>query len=185
MRPLFRNIGSYFLRRPAALIVGSEVARLRAGHRPPLKLYVQFSRIQLSRKHKTARYGPGPPEWGQHRTCQVGPVRQSPRTMMYGFFPKGTDPPHRPYSSDFPSLPSCLRLPPSPTHSCRRLLGHTAFTALEVLFGSPTTDRASLPISLSLIGSLIPILPGNSASPPEVTRRSSIPCRPQTPWCGG
>ena len=27
--------------------VGSEVARLRAGHRPPLKLYVQFSRIQL------------------------------------------------------------------------------------------------------------------------------------------
>jgi len=24
---------------------------LRASHRPPLKLYVQFSRIQLSRKH--------------------------------------------------------------------------------------------------------------------------------------
>src|SRR5215472_8623271 len=30
--------------------VGSEVARLRAGHRPPLKLYVQFSCIQLSRR---------------------------------------------------------------------------------------------------------------------------------------
>ena len=30
--------------------VGSEVARLRAGHRPPLKLYVRFSRIQLSRR---------------------------------------------------------------------------------------------------------------------------------------
>jgi len=30
--------------------VGSEVARLHAGHRPPLKLYVQFSRIQLSRR---------------------------------------------------------------------------------------------------------------------------------------
>jgi len=30
----------------------SEVARLRAGHRPPLKLYMQFSRIQLSRRHK-------------------------------------------------------------------------------------------------------------------------------------
>src|SRR5215472_17457713 len=30
--------------------VGSEVARLRAGHRPPLKLYVQCSRIQLSRR---------------------------------------------------------------------------------------------------------------------------------------
>ena len=30
--------------------VGSEVARLRASHRPPLKLYVRFSRIQLSRR---------------------------------------------------------------------------------------------------------------------------------------
>src|SRR5450631_1536634 len=30
--------------------VGSEVARLRAGHRPPLKLYMQFSRIQLSQR---------------------------------------------------------------------------------------------------------------------------------------
>src|SRR5271154_5172949 len=29
--------------------VGSEEARLRAGLRPPLKLYVRFSRIQLSR----------------------------------------------------------------------------------------------------------------------------------------
>jgi hypothetical protein len=26
--------------------------------------------------------------------------------------------------------------------------------------------------------------PGDLASPPEVTRCSSVPCRPQTPWCG-
>src|SRR6516162_4408262 len=30
--------------------VGSEEARLRAGLRPPLKLHVQFSRMQLSRR---------------------------------------------------------------------------------------------------------------------------------------
>ena len=30
--------------------IGSEVARLRTGHRPPLKLYVRFARIQLSRR---------------------------------------------------------------------------------------------------------------------------------------
>ena len=83
--------------------------------------------------------------------------------MMYGFFTQGTDPPHRPYLSDFPSLPSCLRLPPSPIHSDRRWLGHTAFTVLEVLFGSPTTDRALLPLSLSLIGLLIPILLGTQS----------------------
>jgi hypothetical protein len=35
---------------PRFISVGSEVARLRAGHRPPLKLHVQFSRMQLSRR---------------------------------------------------------------------------------------------------------------------------------------
>src|SRR5216683_2063944 len=33
--------------------VGSEEARLRAGLRPPLKLHVRFSRMQLSRRHMT------------------------------------------------------------------------------------------------------------------------------------
>ena len=36
-----------------------------------------------------------------------------------------------------------------------------------------------------LIGSFIPAPPGNDASPPGVTHKSSLPCRPQTPWCGG
>jgi hypothetical protein len=35
------------------LIVGSEEARLRASLRPPLKLHVRFSRMQLSRRHMT------------------------------------------------------------------------------------------------------------------------------------
>jgi len=34
------------------LAVGSEEARLRAGHRPPRKLHVRFSRMQLSRRLK-------------------------------------------------------------------------------------------------------------------------------------
>src|ERR1035438_5113427 len=38
---------------------------------------------------------------------------------------------------------------------------------------------------LALIGLLTPVPPGDPASPPEVTRCSSLPCRPQTPWCGG
>jgi hypothetical protein len=92
---------------------------------------------------------------------------------------------HHPYSSGCPPLPSCLRLPPSPTHSGRRSLGHVTFITLQVLWGSPTTNRASLAISLALIGLLTPVLPGDSASSPEVTRCSSVPCRPQTPWCGG
>jgi hypothetical protein len=32
-------------------------------------------------------------------------------------------------------LPYCLRLPPSPTHSGRRSLGHVTFITLQVLFG--------------------------------------------------
>src|SRR5215472_8926227 len=35
--------------------VGSEEARLRANHRPPLKLHVRFSRMQLSRRHLLRR----------------------------------------------------------------------------------------------------------------------------------
>src|SRR5712691_3631696 len=89
----------------------------------------------------------------------------------------------RPSKSEL--FPSCLRLPPSPTHSGRRSLGHAAFAVLEVLLGSPTTGRASLATSLALIGLLTPVPPGDSASSPEVTRCPSVPCRPQSPWYGG
>src|SRR5208337_273429 len=118
-------------------------------------------------------------------TCRVEPLRQSPRTRMYGYFTHGTVPPSRPYSSGSPFLPDHLRRPPSPTHSGRRLLGRVAFTALKVLRSRPTTGRASLAISLALIGPLTPVPSADSASPPEVTHCSSVPCHPQTPWCGG
>ncbi len=38
---------------PNHAIVGSEEARLHASLRPPLKLHVRFSRMQLSRRHMT------------------------------------------------------------------------------------------------------------------------------------
>ena len=82
--------------------------------------------------------------------------------------------------SSQPSSPAAF-----PNPFCCRLPGHLAFTRLEVLLGRPTTDRALLAISLSLIGPLTPVPPGDPASPPEVTHCSSVPCRPQTPWCGG
>jgi hypothetical protein len=104
---------------------------------------------------------------------------------MYGYFTHGTDPPPRPYSSGFLSLPNRLRRLPSPAHFRRRLPGHAVFTALEVLPSRPTTDRASLATSLSLIGLLTPVPPGDPASPPEVTHCSSVPCRPQTPCYRG
>src|SRR4051794_2318403 len=85
----------------------------------------------------------------------------------------------------FLSLPNCLRRLPSPAHFRRQFPGHAAFTALVVLHSRPSTARASLATSLSLIGPLTPVPPGDPASPPEVTRCSSVPCRPQTPWCGG
>src|SRR5258706_11663746 len=108
-----------------------------------------------------------------------------PGTMMYGFFAKRTDPLSSSFLFWLPASSFLLRLPPSPTHSGRRSLGHVTFITLQVLFGSPTTDKASLATSLTLIGSLTPVSPGDSASSPEVTRCSSVPCRPQTPWCGG
>ena len=118
-------------------------------------------------------------------TCQVDPVRQSPRTRMYGYFTHGTDPPPRPCSSGFLSLPNRLRRLPSPAHFRRQLPGHAAFTALVVLHSRPSTDRASLAPSLSLIGLLTPVPPGDPASPPEVMHCSSVPCHPQTPCYSG
>src|SRR4029450_7774457 len=118
-------------------------------------------------------------------TRRVDPVHQSPRTKMYGDFTHGTAPPSRPYSSGFSSLPNRLRRLPFPTHFGRRLPGHVAFTPLEVLRSRPPTDRASRAISLSLIGLLTPVPPGDPASPPEVTRSSSVPCCPHSPCCGG
>src|SRR6516162_10825787 len=118
-------------------------------------------------------------------TCRVDPVHQSPRTRMYGYFTHGTDPPPRPYSSGLLSLPNRLRQLPSPTHPVAGMPGHAAFAALQVLHSRPSTDRASLATSLSLIGLLTPVPPGDPASPPEVSHRSSVPCHPQTPWCGG
>src|SRR6266581_6241015 len=120
-----------------------------------------------------------------HESLKHNFIDKCPQTRMYGFFTHGTVPPSRLYSSGFLSLPDHLRRLPSPTHFRRRLPGHVAFTTLQVLFSRPTTGRASLALSLSLIGSLTPVLPGDSASSPEVTRSSSVPCRPQSPWSGG
>src|ERR1035437_8427190 len=118
-------------------------------------------------------------------TRRVNPVHQSPRTRMYGYFTHGTDPPPRPCSSGFLSLPNRLRRLPFPARFRRRLPGHAAFTALEVRHSRPSTGRALLATSPPFIGLLPPVPPGAPASPPEVTHRSSVPCHPQTPWCGG
>src|SRR6266536_5843674 len=56
--------------------VGSEVARLRASHRPPLKLYVQFSRIQLSRRLTLPRC---------NRRDQLNQVDQPVLAIQLGF----------------------------------------------------------------------------------------------------
>src|SRR6266508_2749819 len=85
---------------------------------------------------------------------RADPVHQSPRTRMYGYFTHGTDPPPRPCSSGFLSLPNRLRRLPSPAHFRRRSSGHAAFTALVVLHSRPSTGRTSLATSLSLIGLL-------------------------------
>src|SRR5207253_6677823 len=82
----------------------------------------------------------------------IGHIRVKVCLGAYGFSLKELfHPPHL-YSSGFLSLPDHLRRLPSPTHSGRRSLGHAVFAALQVLFSRRTTDRASLAISLALIG---------------------------------
>ena len=59
--------------------------------------------------------------------------------------------------------------------------------AWRTLFGRPTPRRASLPTSLSLIGSAAvpPADPTEVSSWGHALDYGPVPCRPHTPWCGG
>src|SRR6266700_1765625 len=108
-------------------------------------------------------------------TRRVDPVHQSPRTRMYGYFTMELI--HLPALAHLVfslSLSNRLRRLPSPAHFRRRFPGHATFTALVVLHSRPSTGRASLAASLALIGLLTPVPPTDPASPPEVTRHSSV-----------
>src|SRR6266853_3530090 len=111
---------------------------------------------------------------------RIDPVRQSPRTRMYGYFTHGTDPPPRPCSSGFFSLPDPLRLPPSPTHSV------ADFSVAGFRLASGTMQQSDYWQSAASHFAFAYRVPssgaaGDPASPPEVTRHSSVPCRPQSP----
>ena len=56
-------------------------------------------------------------EWPSHAAVRLSQTRASPRTRMYGYFTKGTDPPPRSYSTRSPAFPTAFagRLPrPTP-----------------------------------------------------------------------
>ena len=75
---------------------------------------------------------------------------------------------------------------PQPTRLPRQQRGHAALAALPVLFDRPTPRPASLPTSRNAYRVACPSChSGNRARSPGVTPKSSVPCRPQTPWCGG
>src|SRR5215470_19949476 len=72
--------GSWTTTRLGGMLVGSEEARLHAGLRPPLKLHVRFSRMQLSRRRKTSEMPKKEWKGTPLGTRQVDPSHQSPRT---------------------------------------------------------------------------------------------------------
>src|SRR5882762_5023748 len=117
-------------------------------------------------------------------TRRIEPLRKSPRRTAFGFFTHGTDPPlyallilrrlsFRPSSPT--RLPQPIRLPVITLEqlSSELLLappGRATFTALLRYYpGCPTADRASLALSLALIGSLTAAPPADTISSPEVT----------------
>ena len=99
---------------------------------------------------------------------RVEPVRQSPRAIAYGSFAHGTDPHDRPYSSAF-FVSDHLCRPPSPAHSA----ADRSVTRLSPRFRYYSAvrrlARRRFPLRFRLIGSLIPVPPGNRTSPPGVT----------------
>jgi hypothetical protein len=120
-----------------------------------------------------------------HLLCPrpVDPVHQSPRPGTYGYFPHGTVPPSRPYSSGLLFLPNRLCRLPSPIHSDCRWLGYVTVTTFQVLPSRPSPDRASPASSLSLIGPFTPEcrLPRPTFGRPVHLRGSPHRLRPGSP----
>jgi hypothetical protein len=73
---------------------------------------------------------------------------------------------------------------PSSNVALRGLAGKDVDAPLAA-FGGTSLHELEPDTSLLLIGLLTPVPPGDFASSPEVTRCSSVPCRPQSPWYGG
>src|SRR5690349_4027292 len=105
---------------------------------------------------------------------RVDPIYQSPWTRTYGYFTHRTDPPSPPFLIWFPFSCRLLCLPPSPTHSDADC-SVTSSRLLLVPRSRPTTGRAPLPTSLSLIGSLPPEPP--KTLPVRLRSRTILPYR--------
>jgi hypothetical protein len=99
---------------------------------------------------------------------------------MYGYFTHGTDPPSPPLLIWFllPSRSSSSAAFPNPFRC--RFLGH------KLSLASGTTQQSDYwQSTVSPFASAYRVTSsgttGDPASPPEVTRHSSVPCRPQSP----
>src|SRR5215467_13452861 len=112
--------------------------------------------------------------------CRVDPIHQSPRSRTYGYFAHRTDPPSSPLliwfllSSRFSSSAAF----PNPFRC--RLLGHRLSPASGTMQQSDywrgAASHFACAYRVTSSGAT-----GDPASPPEVTRHSSVPCRPQSP----
>jgi hypothetical protein len=86
-----------------------------------------------------------------------------------------------PTLSTRPPLPAAFPSPPG----CRSR-GRSAFAKLPgTIRPSDYSHGFASHFTSRLIGSLIAMPLANRMSPPGVTLKSSVPCRPQTPWCDG
>ena len=116
---------------------------------------------------------------------QVESSLQYPRTMMYGFFAKRTDPPSSsllfwlPASSFLPS-PATFPDPLWSPIARSRDFHHASGTIQPSDYGQSIARHFACAYR-----SAYPNATRDSVSSPEVTHCSSVPCRPQSPWCGG
>src|ERR1700728_4335630 len=111
---------------------------------------------------------------------RVDPIYQSPRTRTYRYFTHGTDPPSPPFLIWFllSSRSSSSAAFPNPFRC--RLLGQRLSPASGATqqsdYGQSTASHFAYAYRVTSSRAT-----EDSASPPEVTRHSSVPCRPQSP----
>src|SRR5258708_15184917 len=119
-------------------------------------------------------------------TRQVDPIHQSPRTRAYGFFAKGTVPTshiltHLVSFLFLTIFAGCLPRPTSVAGCPVTRLSPRFIGTIQPADYSQSVARHFATAYRSAYSGAT----GDSASSPDVTRCSSVPCRPQTPWYGG
>ena len=157
---------------------------IRADLRPPPKPSVRISRTGLSQRCVT-NTAPGSVRHGRTLRLLNGFSSHVSSDIDFWVFHKRNLSTAMSLLARQLLLPNHLCPPPSPAHVAAFMRSHRFHGASGTIRRSDYSPCIASHFAFPLIGLLILLPFRNATSPPGVTHRSSVPCRPHTPWYDG